>query len=230
MKTMLTVIIACVLFSVPNDLSAQDRTEPVHFQRFGEAHKFIFFSVLEGLYEDGVTQDEIERILMKREGHGYEHFIYSCPICTGVLQAARLYAARPRFHSFKPTPADEHQVENGTFGSGLSAEVRLALASEKVEIRLEAIHGLVWKWSDRRLKRLDLSHEEETELLAEIDAGREAGMSALRHWQEDPDESLMKSYAPGYVELKGCAMCNAACKVEFDQVLDNADGEQERGP
>ena len=73
--------------------------------RFDEAQKFIFYSVLEGLYEDGVSTEDVERILMKREKEYHFHFNFSCPVCMGSIWAFESYRNRPeKLHSVKSGP------------------------------------------------------------------------------------------------------------------------------
>ena len=50
-----------------------------------ETTRFIFYSVLEGLYEDGLSKEDVAQILMKREKETYFHFIYACPVCNPTI-------------------------------------------------------------------------------------------------------------------------------------------------
>src|SRR5215210_1212430 len=78
-----------------------------------ETSRFIFHSVLEGLYEDGVSNEDVNQILLKKEGQSYFHFIYACPICTATIWAVEAYRARPEhLYSIKSGAS--------TFGPGLA--------------------------------------------------------------------------------------------------------------
>ena len=80
---------------------------------FDETSRFIFYSVLEGLYNDGLANSDVDQILLKKEGHSYFHFIYACPICTATIWALQTYRVRPeRFYGLKTAAT--------TFGPGLS--------------------------------------------------------------------------------------------------------------
>ena len=191
-------------------------TEPIAvkkaYESFGEAHRFIFFAVLEGLYEDGVSRDDVALIMRREEGKGYEHFIYACPICTAVVQATAVYASRPewRYKSF-----DDHRVLEANFGTGLPGATREGLSAKDVETRLETIFQLVSKWVNRRLERSNISETSRKSLLAEIDAGKELGTRRLQGYKKNPDKTFLESCAPGYANIDACAMCNAASNSEF---------------
>lgn len=190
-----------------------------HFEIFGPSYQFVFHAVLEGLYRDGATQKEVERILMnhsKRKRSGYEHFIYSCPVCTSVLLAVRLYECRPEFSMYKPGRI-RHRTDHSTFGVGFSREDKKGLNSENVNERLRTLNGLVSRWVEQRMKQMNLSDKQKEALLEDMKVGREKGMQALTRFKKDPE--LMKIYAPGYVNADECALCNAASIQGFENVF-----------
>ena len=223
MKT-IACSISFVLF-VLTPLLAEEEAPSTRFDRFGQAYQFVFFSVLEGLYKEGATQDDVQRVLMKRsEEHGYEHFIYGCPICTSVLLAFELYRERPLFWMYKPIRQPDYQKEHATFGTGFSEEVQHGLNSDKVVIRLETLHHLVSKWIDDRMSAMNLLKEQRETLQKQIEEGRKQGMKTLAQHKKDP--ASMKRYAPGYAAFEGCALCNAACRIDFDRILEQGGAEQ----
>src|SRR5262249_30538104 len=57
--------------------------------------RFIFYSTLEGLYEDGVSNQDVDQILLRKDHQSYSHFIYACPICTTTIWALQAYRSRP---------------------------------------------------------------------------------------------------------------------------------------
>ncbi len=60
------------------------------------------FSVFEGLYEDGLSNEDLDRILLKEKNQAYFHFIYACPICTATIWGLEAYRSRPdRFYGLK---------------------------------------------------------------------------------------------------------------------------------
>jgi hypothetical protein len=202
------LIFSCVsLLQAEPQIPIPTDSEKEKFTAFGYAYQFVFFSVFEGLYRDGASHADVERILMKQSPeHGYEHFIYSCEICTSTLLAVQAYAKRPQFTMYK--------MSNGnTFGPGLSKEIQDGLNSDDVKVRLKTIHGLVSKWIKERMDQMHLSDDEKTSLKRAFEDGREQGIKALENFKRNPD--LMKAYAPGYSDLKECAICNAASFMDF---------------
>ena len=227
MKSMTSTGALCALLVLAVPSSPIQNAQPADFERFGPAYQFVFFATLEGLYQDGVMQGDVKRVLMKRsEEHGYEHFIYGCPICTAVYLACETYMSRPKFGMYKPITQPDHQVTHWTFGHGLSQDMRDGLSSGDVKVRLQTLHGLVLTWIDRRIVAMSLTEEKKLALHEQIEAGRKEGEKALARHKQDPKS--MKWYAPGYADLYGCALCNAACRIDFEEILqeDAAKGPQ----
>jgi len=184
------------------------------YEDFGAAHQMIFFSVLEGLYEDGVTTDEVHRILMKRPEHGYEHFIYSCPLCTAAFQAFEVYLNRPDWSMYKASGIKtHHRPYNATFGEGLSEDARQGLASGDTAVRIKTIFDMVRNWVTRRMSKMNLNTDEKNTIMEEIRDGRLKGMKALEGFRKKPES--MKVFAPGYVNLREYAICNASSNMKF---------------
>ncbi|MGI9239472.1 MAG: hypothetical protein ACR2RV_01650 [Verrucomicrobiales bacterium] len=166
--------------------------------RFGATQRFIFQSILEGLYEDGVSTEDVEQILMRREREEYFHFIYACPVCTASVWA---------FEAYRDRPEKLYCVKSGasTFGFGLGKEIRDGLHSENVGQRLSTINTLIGRWIDRRMDTLRLTEEERAELAERLEEKREEGMARLNQFRNVP------IYAPAY-QGKGdweCAVCLA---------------------
>ncbi len=62
-----------------------------------QLNRFVFFAVLEGLFEDALPEDAVKLILRQDKGE-YVHFIKGCPICTPAVEAFRAYASRSTFY------------------------------------------------------------------------------------------------------------------------------------
>ncbi|MEM9017951.1 MAG: hypothetical protein AAGC68_13135 [Verrucomicrobiota bacterium] len=205
----MTTLILALTALLPAIGNSQDS---VRMDYFGDAYQLVYFGVLEGLFRDGVTTEEVDLILTDSETGHYVHFIYACPICMATIHALELYRERPRFYGIKDfAPPAKFR----TFGPGLSDEARAKLSSDEVKIRLTIIHELVGGWVSERLASLDLSEEEKKQIEAELEAGRERGMSMLKSYEAEGEGSL-KSYAPAYADLKECAICNAALQMDFE--------------
>ena len=103
MKAILLSLVTGLLL-VPFTVSADSNPE------FTRGHKFVYFAVLEGLYEEGLSDAMVASIL----GEGMtDHFVYGCPVCIPAYQAILLYKDRPGFVNRKRPARD--------FGSGLPA-------------------------------------------------------------------------------------------------------------
>jgi hypothetical protein len=206
MKTSLFAIALGLVTSVstfaPAPLIA---AEAARENKIDETSQFIFHSVLEGLYEDGLTNDDVAQILMRREKESYFHFIYACPVCNATIWALQAYESRPAaFYGLK--------LGGSTFGGGLSKELHDQLYSKEPAQRLTAINTLVKSWIERRMKRLRLSADEQKALVKQLELKREEGMKMLESFRkkEHGENFGVSQAAPAYVDLTECAVCNAA--------------------
>lgn len=180
--------------SVPGQKVTSDYT--------GETAQFIFYSVLEGLYTDGVSNEDVDQILLRKENQSYYHFIYSCPICTPTIWALEAYRARPViFYSSK--------VGN-TFGPGLSAALHDQLHSPDADQRLIAINTLVHTWITRRMDAMKLTPAEREILEDALAQKRQKGMDALKGFRTNAQAATAPIYAPAYQNIDECAACNGA--------------------
>lgn len=146
----------------------QDPARPLQRVDFGQE---IFHAVLEGLYEDGVSNPTVDLVLTEDADGGFTHFVRGCPICIYVVEAMRHYRARPDFVSFKG--------KGNTWGEGLPAATRARLRSEDLGTRLEVLHGLVQRWMDRRMDRLRLDATERTRWSDHMEERSKKGMAML---------------------------------------------------
>lgn len=171
-----------------------------------EAARFIFFSVIEGLYEDGLSNEDVDQILLKKDqGSNFCHFIYACPICTATIWGLQAYRSRPdRLYSLKSSQS--------TFGPGLSGPLHRQLYSEDSDDRLIAINTLVQKWIARRMDRINLSEKQRADLQAALEKKRKEGMAVLQSFRdgEHGPGFGVKQAAPAYEHLDECASCNGA--------------------
>jgi hypothetical protein len=193
------VIIIVLSIAVPTH--AQPREKP----DIDDTSRFIFYGVLEGLYEDGLSNKDVDQILMKKEKQTYFHFIYACPVCGATIWALEAYRGRPeRLYGLKR--------EGSTFGNGLSPELHEQLYSDDPQKRLIAINTLVKTWMERRMKAMNLSVKDRAALLEALEKKRKQGMEALesfRKFQHGPNFGVAEA-APAYVDLQECAVCNGA--------------------
>ena len=156
----------------------------------GDVRQLVFFAVLEGLYRDGVSNEDVDIILAKdpktKQYRLNENFVYTCPLCMPALDAFALYRSRPSFNGWKDS--------RDKFGAGLDAAMEGKLKSTNKTQRLEAIRDLTNRWVQQRLTMMRLTKEERILWQQRIEEGRKSGMDLLK------DRLL----AP---EFKGCAIC-----------------------
>ena len=158
------------------------------------ASQLIFFAVLEGLYRDGVKNDDVDLIIppsSKEEGKPKfepEHFVYACPLCHPAYEAFCLYRQRERIYGLK-APVD-------TFGKGLDESVRARLRSQNADERRKAIEELISRWVSQRLDLLRLTAAEREDITREMERGRKQGMGGLKNAVPSGQTSQSRTNCP----------------------------------
>ncbi|MEM0898138.1 MAG: hypothetical protein AAGJ79_14770 [Verrucomicrobiota bacterium] len=173
---------------------------------YNETHRFVFFAVLEGCFNDGVTQEEIDLIIpLRPEKEGFRNIttnmVLTCPLCSPSFDAFRLYADRLTFIS-----SITKEKGYNTFGPGLSNDVLEELAKPGLPCR-NAIQGLIQKWIDERIERSHLPKRKEQALRKELAEMRKDGEAALVRLQNG---ELGEELQAHYKEWKGCPVCSGA--------------------
>ena len=187
------MLLSAILLATVSAPAGDEAPRPAQFDL---EHRTIFFAVLEGLYEDGVTNEDLARILLPEKGKKWPmHFVYGCPLCMPALDAFRTYAKRPELH-YK-------LVENDTFGRGLGKEVSRALASEEFKVRYGAIQKLIERWVKRRLELQRLSDEERRHWARALRERKEKGEAML-------NAEIRTGMAGPRAQMKGCSICSGA--------------------
>src|SRR5215510_1021464 len=112
------------------------------------ACRLVFFAVLEGLYEDGVS-DEIVNNIVPPDKKGREKmrrsFVLDCPLCQPAFEAFCVYQARPKFSD---------GGKSSTFGKGLPDSVTKGLLSDTLSTRLITLRKPICEWVERRLRTM----------------------------------------------------------------------------
>jgi hypothetical protein len=181
-----------------NTAKTTQRVENYGFAGIDDTQHFIFFSVLEGLYEDGVSKKDVAQILMKKDGDYYYHFIYACPVCEATIWALEAYQSRPNRFYRRKLPLD------ATLGPGLSEPNHSQLYDDDPRVRLAAINSLVKTWIDRRMAVMNFSPDNRMKMLEALEKKRKEGMQTLKNWKNGE-----MFYAPAYGDIDECAVCNA---------------------
>lgn len=135
-----------------------------------EGSQLVFFSVLEGLYRDGVSQELVKALIPEEEMT--HSFVYACPLCHPTFEALLIYAQRRPFYGQKGGDVD-------TFGGGLDTALAKRLKSEDPNTRRAALQNLVMRWVDQRLDMMRLSDEERLEIANRIKKLKDEGTRIL---------------------------------------------------
>lgn len=171
---------------------------------YSEAHRFVFFAVLEGCYADGLIEEDLDWILpLTSEGRldTYANFVISCPLCAPALDAFQLYSVR------QPSSSQQSKSTRfDTFGTGLDASVKAELAKPGQACR-DAIQGLIQKWVDSRIVTMRLTDAETKTLREELTKMREKGEKALKNFQNSRNGDALKER---YKDWKACPICSGA--------------------
>jgi hypothetical protein len=194
-----TVVISLSTVAKPPDV---DKPAEKNAPREVSVTPLVFFSVLEGLYADGVSNEDVDAILAidakTKEPRFEEHFVAQCPLCHPAFDAFVLYRSR---QDFSQQWKDGHW--RNSFGKGLDAKLSKKLQSDNKAERLETIQKLVDSWVRRRLDCMRLTPEEQVAWAKALEDGREQGMNRLKQLQAGGG-------ANGYADWKGCAICDGA--------------------
>jgi len=156
-------------------------------------HRTVFFAVLEGLYEAGVENEIVDRVLMPDPKTNVPmHFVPGCPVCVPAIGAFRLYRERP-----------DLGLKRDTFGPGVHEDIRARLMSDVFEDRMRGVWDIIEGSVRRRIERMRLPPEERARWEQGMAERRKKGMAMLK--------SLQGSGNGGAITLSDrCAACDAA--------------------
>ncbi len=186
-KAALVLSSAVLLLSSP----AQD----IQLVQFSDEKRFLFFAVLEGLYNDGLSEESVSSVMGENIT---DHFIIACPICLTAYEALEAYRDAPAFTS------KTYRVKG--FGPGLAVEERKALAGD-LEERRQQIRALIHRWVEARFVEMDWPEEREATMREAIRRMSEKGAAALEHLKKGgAGEDLANIYA----DWEFCPSCSGA--------------------
>ena len=198
-KTFFTLLSVCFLAAIA-PVAAEPSPTP-----FDATYRLIYYSVLEGAFEDGLANADVDRILLRGPGgQGFMHFIYACPLCMPTINALQTYRQRAPIFGYK---IHGNQEAENTYGPGLSAELRIQLRDPDQATRLAVINQLVKRWVERRLASQRLTPDERKAVQVQLQAGRKQGMEMLKRFKA---ENALAIFAPGFDKQFECAVCNGA--------------------
>ena len=147
---------------------AQEEKEREPFDRY---HRTIFFAVLEGAFEDGIADEDVDLILaVDPETKRYRNFVYSCPICMPAIDALKTYRNRGMW---------PYKSVLNAFGLGLDPVLRAGLRADR-DTRQRAVQSLLERWIERRLDLVRATDGERADYARAFAEMRKQGMEALR--------------------------------------------------
>jgi hypothetical protein len=168
--------------------------------------RMVFFAVLEGLYQDGVSSAAADSVVGKTKASAAEikqTFVFQCPLCHPVYEAFRLYQQRPTFRD-----------KGDTLGKGLEARLERDLRSKQLRTRQDALQACVHRWVERRLTQMRLSAEEKNDWARRLEERSQQGNALLTRLKgSDP---WYRSWGYGFcAACKGCTgVCQSLTKAD----------------
>lgn len=109
--------------------------------------QLIFFTVLEGLYRDGVSDEIVDIVIGKVQKNDLKkNFVFQCKLCHATYEAFALYQKRPKFHG----------VDIKTFGKKkFSSDIVKKLSSNDPQTFGDGLSEIVQPWVKAKLISLD---------------------------------------------------------------------------
>ena len=157
--------------------------------------RLVFFAVLRGLYEDGVSDEVVDSIVppdRKGKDKMKWSFVLECPLCQPAFEAFRLYQSRPTF-------SDGSDKSN--FGDGSTIPADSGLFAEDVGVRVRALRPVMRKWVERQLRLNSLTDVQRGEWWNGMAARAQQGRTILSaHQGKDKWYDNWSGYW-------GCAAC-----------------------
>jgi len=150
-----------------------------------ERSRFVFFAVLEGLWEDGADPALVRPIAEDTDGY----FVPKCPICLPVQHAASVYVTSGDVPAFSARGK-----------SGWPAEIADGMKGRDLNGRRAALERMVARYVDRRFDRLRFADARRDAMKESLRLGMKQGM---RLFGESP-----------LGEYKKCPSCAGAAEAK----------------
>lgn len=132
----------------------EDETADWHLD---EECRMVFFTVLEGLYRDGVPSEVVNLVIGRVESNSVEkRFVFRCKLCHACYEAFALYQRRPAFSGTDGLD---------TIGAKPIPEVVMHGLREEANDREfgTAFSTIIQPWIKQKLLSMDLSDQEMVE-------------------------------------------------------------------
>lgn len=167
--------------------------------------RMTFFAVLEGLYEDGVSNETVDLIIGKAKGKDRDvkhSFVFRCKLCHATYEAFVQYRQRTAF-------TDGKGVD--TFGKGVDAKTIQSLKSKDVYTRISAMGGMVNGWLNKYIERKRLTTTEKVALLNRLLKHAGDGNNRFKKYRRDGKAAYID-----WQFYDGCQACKAAENIAND--------------
>lgn len=168
------------------------RAETVSDDQF---QQFVFFAVLEGLYQQSLPDATVDRLLERDMQTGQPYlFVYACPICHPTYDALTLYRSRRPFLGDKAGRRD--------FRAELAPALLVRLNSDDPAVRADAFGDMLAGFIARKVAASRWSSEEAAAWQQKFLEAKKEGESHLREYQAANNHT--------YRWMKSCSMCRGA--------------------
>lgn len=166
-----------------------------------EAGRFVFFAVLEGLYEEGVSKEVVDLVInpAREMDNKVKHtFVFQCDICHAAYEAFVLYSRRQTF---------QRSSGRDTFGKGVDEKTIHALKTGDATARVYALGSMVRPWIAARVVKMKLSKEKQDELVQTLMQFKHEADKKLSTFRKE--DALYKDW----IFYGGCQACEAAVEI-----------------
>lgn len=162
-----------------------------------DVQKFVFISVLDGLFELGLPDEVVDKILTVDDKGRPLSFIWECPICHPVYDAFKTYRSRSQFLG---RPAGERD-----FAVKATPEQLAELSQDDPLARTSAVGRLVRTLIQDGIARARWNEAERADWTARIQKAEKEGQRQLRQRQAEGVKV--------YEAMWSCKMCDAASEA-----------------
>lgn len=186
--------------------------------------RFVFFAVMEGLYNDGVSDEIVDVVIPWVTPDPTEvnpapapyrdtnaNFINTCPMCHPAFEAFLIYESRDPFRGQKGTRVD-------TFGTGLPQALVKKLKSKDGETRRKGLEQTIQRWVQQRIDRSKFSKQEKNDLIIELKLLKKAGLESLGRFKKGNNGNYFKNL---YGTWKSCPICEGGFGAVSEQASRN---------
>lgn len=180
-----------------------------------EFQQFVFFAVLEGLFQQGLPDATVDRLLQRDMQTGQPYlFVYACPICHPTYDALSLYRSRRPFYGDKGSRRD--------FAVQADPKMLARLNSDDPAVRADAFGDLVQTFIARKVASSRWSQAEAEAWGLKFEQAKQEGERHLQDYKAAKNST--------YRWMKSCSMCRGASQGAKEKGAPRAPGASPDGP